>query len=60
MASDRRAAETRTLDEVDGRTTVRSIGHMGSPEAIDGTLASGMVEGAIETWDRLEAVLAEG
>ena len=52
--------ETCTLEEADGRTTVRSVGHMGSPEAIEGALASGMVGGAIETWDRLEAVLAEG
>lgn len=33
---------------------------MGSPEAIDGALAIGMVGGAIETWDRLEALLAKG
>jgi uncharacterized protein YndB with AHSA1/START domain len=50
--------ETFTLEEVDGRTKVRSIGHMGSPEAIEAALATGMVGGAIETWDRLEALLA--
>jgi len=44
----------------DGRTKVTSIGHMGSAEAIDGALATGMAKGAIETWDRLEALLAEG
>lgn len=33
---------------------------MGSAEIIDGALASGMVKGAIETWDRLTALLAEG
>jgi hypothetical protein len=32
---------------------------MGSPEVIDGALATGMVAGAIETWDRLEALLTE-
>jgi hypothetical protein len=32
---------------------------MGSPEAL-GALATGMVGGAIETWDRLEALLAKG
>ena len=37
-----------------------SVGHMGSVEALEGALSSGMVPGAIETWDRLEAVLAEG
>jgi uncharacterized protein YndB with AHSA1/START domain len=52
--------ETFTLEDLGGRTKVRSVGHMGSPEAIEGALASGMVGGAIETWDRLEALLAEG
>jgi hypothetical protein len=33
---------------------------MGSPEIIEGALATGMVGGAIETWDRLEALLAKG
>ena len=50
--------ETYTFTEVDDRTTVTAVGHMGTPEAIDGALATGMVEGAIETWDRLEALLA--
>ncbi len=49
-----------TFDDVDGRTTVRSVGHFGSPEEIEGALASGMIAGAVETWDRLEAMLAEG
>jgi len=48
------------LEEVDGRTTVRSTSHMGSAEVIDAALATGMTKGAIETWDRLEALLAEG
>ena len=39
---------------------ITSIGHIGSAEAIEGALATGMAEGAIETWDRLEALLAEG
>ena len=51
--------ESCTLQEVDGRTTLRSVSHMGSPEAIEGSLATGMVGGAIETWDRLAAVLGE-
>lgn len=51
--------ETFTLEEVDGRTKVTSVGHMGSPEVIEGALATGMVGGAIETWDRLAALLAE-
>ena len=52
--------ETFTLEEVDGKTKVTSVGHMGSVEALEGALASGMVKGAIETWDRLAALLAEG
>jgi uncharacterized protein YndB with AHSA1/START domain len=52
--------ETFILEDVGGKTKVTSIGHMGSPEVIEGALATGMVGGAIETWDRLEALLAEG
>ncbi len=51
--------ETFTLEDVDGKTKVTSTGHMGSPEALEGALASGMAGGAIETWDRLEALLAK-
>ena len=51
--------ETFRLEEVDGRTKVMSIGHIGSEEALEAALATGMVGGAIETWDRLAAVLAE-
>jgi uncharacterized protein YndB with AHSA1/START domain len=52
--------ETHILEEVDGKTKITSIGHMGSVEALEGALSTGMIPGAIETWDRLEAVLAEG
>ena len=53
--------ETHTFEDLgDGRTRIRTISNMGSSEAIDGALATGMVKGAIETWDRLEALLAEG
>jgi uncharacterized protein YndB with AHSA1/START domain len=51
--------ETFIFEDVDGKTKVTSIGHMGSAEAIEGALATGMVGGAIETWDRLAAVLAK-
>lgn len=50
--------ETHLFEDLGGRTKVTSIGHMGSAEALDGALASGMVKGAIETWDRLAALLA--
>jgi uncharacterized protein YndB with AHSA1/START domain len=53
--------ETMRFEDLgDGRTKVISIGHMGSAEVIEAALATGMAEGAIETWDRLEALLAEG
>ena len=52
--------ETHLFEDLGGRTKLTSIGHMGSSEAIDGALASGMVKGAVETWDRLEALLASG
>ena len=52
--------ETHTFEDLGGRTRIRSVGHIGSSEAIEGALASGMAAGAIETWDRLEAVLSEG
>jgi uncharacterized protein YndB with AHSA1/START domain len=52
--------ETHRFESVDGRTRVTSVGHMGSVEALEGALSTGMIEGALETWDRLEALLAEG
>ena len=52
--------ETWTFEDLDGKTKVRSVGHMGSVEALEGALATGMVKGAIETWDRLAAELARG
>ena len=60
-ASARRAARSRTGSRTSaGRPGSSPSGHMGSPEAIEGALATGMAKGAIETWDRLEAFLAEG
>jgi uncharacterized protein YndB with AHSA1/START domain len=52
--------ETYRLEEIDGKTKITSIGHMGSADAIEGALASGMVAGAISTWDRLAALVAQG
>jgi uncharacterized protein YndB with AHSA1/START domain len=52
--------ETFVFEDLGGRTKVTSTGHMGSSEAIDGAVAVGMVGGAIETWDRLASLLAEG
>jgi uncharacterized protein YndB with AHSA1/START domain len=49
--------ETHILEEVGGKTKITSIGHMGSVEALEGALSTGMAEGAIETWDRLDALV---
>jgi uncharacterized protein YndB with AHSA1/START domain len=52
--------ETFTFEEIDGRTKLTTSSHFGSAEEIEAALASGMVGGAVETWDRLETLLAEG
>ena len=52
--------ETFSFEELGGKTKVVSVGHFGSVEAIEGALATGMVRGAIQTWDRLAAELAKG
>ena len=49
--------ESYSFEDLGGRTKVVSVGHFDSVESIDGALSTGMVEGAIETWDRLEAFL---
>jgi uncharacterized protein YndB with AHSA1/START domain len=52
--------ESYSFEDLGGRTKVVSIGHMGSVDVLEGALSTGMVPGAIETWDRLAQVLAEG
>lgn len=52
--------ETHIFEDLGGRTKVISTGHMGSVEVLEGALSTGMVPGAIETWDRLATLLAEG
>jgi uncharacterized protein YndB with AHSA1/START domain len=51
--------ESHTFDQVDDGTLVRSVAHLGSPEVLEGALATGMVEGALQAWDRLAALLPE-
>jgi len=51
--------ETSTFEDIDGKTKVTSVGHMGSVEVLEGALATGMVKGGLETWDRLAAVLVK-
>jgi uncharacterized protein YndB with AHSA1/START domain len=50
--------ETHTFEDLGGRTRVVSRGHFGAVDEIDAAVAVGMIGGAIETWDRLEAFLA--
>jgi len=52
--------ETFTFEDVDGKTKVTARSHFPSVEVLEGALSTGMIAGAVETWDRLEALLAEG
>ena len=49
--------DTLTLEEHEGRTTLTSISVFDTVEDRDGTLQSGMVDGAAETYDRLAEYL---
>jgi uncharacterized protein YndB with AHSA1/START domain len=51
--------ETHTFEDLGGRTRIVSVGHFDSVESIEGALATGMIGGAIETWDRLAEELAK-
>jgi uncharacterized protein YndB with AHSA1/START domain len=53
------AVETMTLEEKDGRTTVTNTSAFSSKEDRDGMLSSGMETGANQSYDALEALLAE-
>jgi uncharacterized protein YndB with AHSA1/START domain len=53
-------AETFTFEEIDGKTKLTSSSHFGSIEELEGALSTGMIGGAVETWDRFAAMLAEG
>jgi uncharacterized protein YndB with AHSA1/START domain len=52
------AIVTTTLEEVDGGTKLRSSSRFPSAEALQGALSTGMTRGAIESWDRLDEVIA--
>ncbi|MGZ9160520.1 MAG: SRPBCC family protein [Candidatus Limnocylindrales bacterium] len=49
--------ESHHFEDLGGKTRVVSIGYFDSVESIDGALSTGMGKGAIETWDRLAALL---
>jgi len=50
--------ETMTLEEVDGRTLLTVVAVYQSVEDRDGMAASGMADGARETYERLDEVMA--
>ena len=52
--------ESFEFEEIDGKTKLTSRSHFPSIEELEGTLATGMIKGGVETWDRFAAMLAEG
>ncbi len=52
--------ETFTFEDVEGKTKLTSSSHFPSVEELEGALATGMIAGGVETWDRFAAMLAEG
>ena len=52
------ALVTTTLESVEGGTKLRSTSRFPSAEALEGALSTGMTRGAIESWDRLDEVIA--
>jgi hypothetical protein len=54
------AVVTNTLEEIDGKTKLTSRSRFPTAEGLEGALATGMVDGAIESWDRLEEVARGG
>jgi uncharacterized protein YndB with AHSA1/START domain len=53
------AVETMTLEEADGKTTITTTSSFTTKEDRDGMLSSGMETGANQSYDALEALLAE-
>jgi uncharacterized protein YndB with AHSA1/START domain len=53
------AVETVTLEERDGVTTLTAVSRADSKESRDAVMESGMVDGARETWERLQERLDE-
>ena len=52
--------ETYLFEALDGdRTRIRTRSTFPSADSLQGALSSGMIGGAIETWDRLEALLRD-
>jgi uncharacterized protein YndB with AHSA1/START domain len=54
------AIETMTLEDLGGRTKLVSRSKWPSVESLDGALATGMIGGALESWDRIAEEVAKG
>jgi uncharacterized protein YndB with AHSA1/START domain len=57
---DRPSIETMTLEDLGGRTRAVARSRFPSVEDLEGALATGMVGGALQTYDRLAAEIAKG
>lgn len=57
---DRVAISTMTLEDVNGRTKLTMRSRFPSAEELEAALATGMIEGALQTYDRLAAEIARG
>ena len=51
--------ETYTFEDIDGKTKLTSRSHFPSVEDLEGALATGMIAGGVQTWDRFEAMLTQ-
>lgn len=52
--------ETFTFEDIGGKTRLTSRSHFSSTEELEGALATGMIAGGVETWDRFAELLAVG
>jgi uncharacterized protein YndB with AHSA1/START domain len=58
--NDKAAIDTTTLEAMGNRTKVTARSRFPSVQDLEGALSTGMVGGAIQTWDRLATELAKG
>ena len=57
---DKAAINTLTLEDLDGRTRLVARSRFPSVEDLEGALATGMIGGALDTYDRLASEIAKG
>jgi len=55
---DQVGVEHHTFEDIGGRTKLTSRSHFGTVDALEGALATGMIAGGVESWDRFAAMLA--